>query len=332
MSKKIQGAFLRVFVSVAAIGAIGYSLRGHLKDSFHILTTEVVWLWFLAALLGYVAVQVIMAFRLYLLYRSQGLNIPYLKTLYLCVVGLFFNLFLPSAVGGDVAKIYYTSKHTGKKIEATTAVIMDRISGFVIVIGIAALATLAVGAGELQDSKIQIIVYIFLALLISVLTFCFNPKVARLLYVFKPIVRSEKIRAKLKELYEAISSYRDKKTVFFSCLLVSLIGQTVLITLHYWIALSLNVDIKYSVFFIVIPLVSIASMAPSLGGLGVREAGAIYFFSYYMEPERALALSLLLNIIIYGLGLISGAIYALGGGLKAQDVIEVEHAAEEQLG
>lgn len=319
MSNKIKGTVLRIVISVAAIGAIGYSLRGNLHESFEILKSEVIWAWFAAALAGYIAVQIIMAFRLYLLYKSQNLNIPYTKTLYLCIVGLFFNLFLPSAVGGDVAKIYYTSKHTGKKIESTTAVILDRLLGFITVIGIAVLATLTLRGTELDNPNIYFIVYLFLGILICALLVFFNPAVAEAARIFKPLIPSDKIRTKLRELHTAISSCRHKRGILLSCLLVSGLGQFFLISLHYWIALSLQVEIKYGVFFVLVPLVSIASMAPSLGGLGVREAGSIYFFSIYMEPERALALSLLLSIIFYGLSLFSGGIYALGGGLKSHE-------------
>jgi hypothetical protein len=57
-------------------------------------------------------------------------------------------------------------------------------------------------------------------------------------------------------------------------------------------------------------------MLPSLGGLGVREAGSVYLFSRYMETERALALSLLMDCLIYGFSLLAGAFYAVKGGLK----------------
>jgi hypothetical protein len=41
---------------------------------------------------------------------------------------------LPSAVGGDVVKAFYAYKHSGKKIESATSVLLDRLLGFVAII------------------------------------------------------------------------------------------------------------------------------------------------------------------------------------------------------
>ena len=76
--------------------------------------------------------------------------------------------------------------------------------------------------------------------------------------------------------------------------------------------------------FILIPVLSIASMAPSIGGLGVREAAIIYLFKHYMPNERALALSLLLDMLIYALSFAGGILYAFKGGLKARVMHEME--------
>ena len=65
-------------------------------------------------------------------------------------------------------------------------------------------------------------------------------------------------------------------------------------------------------------------MAPSIGGLGVREASVLYLFGRYLPPERALALTLLMDIVIYSFSIGSGVWYAFRGGLKKQAVDEME--------
>jgi uncharacterized membrane protein YbhN (UPF0104 family) len=65
-----------------------------------------------------------------------------------------------------------------------------------------------------------------------------------------------------------------------------------------------------------------------LGGLGVREAGGIYLFSRFMTPEKALALTLLMNLIIYGYSLASGVLFAVKGGLKVKTIHEMEELNE----
>jgi hypothetical protein len=102
-------------------------------------------------------------------------------------------------------------------------------------------------------------------------------------------------------------------------ILLSFLGQAAFISTNYWIALSIGADINYWTFFILIPVSYIVSMAPSIGGLGVREASLIYLFSRYLPAERALALTVLMDVVIYMFGIGSGVWYALRGGLRAQN-------------
>lgn len=99
-------------------------------------------------------------------------------------------------------------------------------------------------------------------------------------------------------------------------ILLSFISQTVFVTSNYWIALSLGAAIPFWKFFILIPVISIVSMAPSIGGLGVREASVLYLFSLYLPSERALAFTVLMDILIYTFSIAGGIIYAFRGGLK----------------
>jgi hypothetical protein len=65
-------------------------------------------------------------------------------------------------------------------------------------------------------------------------------------------------------------------------------------------------------------------MAPSIGGLGVREASVLYLFGRYLSPERALALTLLMDVVIYSFSIGSGIWYAFRGGLKPKAFDEME--------
>ena len=331
MFKKIKGSLVRVLVSLTALAVIAYSLREHFAESVRILSHDVNWNWFALATVFYICVQIVMSFRLFLLYKTQDLVIKFGQTLYLCIVGLFFNLFLPSAVGGDVAKIYYTYKYTGKKIQATSAVFLDRLIGFSAIVSIAACGLFFL-KGDLNQSGIRLSVFFVGGMILFAVLFFINPTFAKFFKGLQHLIPSEKIKLKLSELYIAISNCRHHRVLLVSALLCSFVGQFFFITTYYFASKSLHMNIEYGVFFVLIPVVSIISMTPSLGGLGVREAGLVYFFSMYSQPERALALSLLVNVLIYGGGLIAGGIYALGGGiLKSETIIDIEKEVEKAL-
>jgi uncharacterized protein (TIRG00374 family) len=331
MFKKIKGSLIRVLVSLTALAVIAYSLRDSLAESFRILSQDVNWNWFILATLFYLFVQIIMAFRLFLLYKTQELVIRFGQTLYLCIVGLFFNLFLPSAVGGDVAKIYYTYKYTGKKIEAASAIFLDRLIGFLAIVLIA-IGGLFFLKSNVDQSGIKFSVFFVTTLILLAVVFFMNPNFAKFFKGLKKMIPSEKVKLKLTELYMAISNCRHHRGLLLSGLLCSFVGQFFFIMTYFVASKSLHMEVQAGVFFVLIPMVSIISMTPSLGGLGVREAGLVYFFSMYAEPERALALSLLVNILIYGGGLVAGAIYSLGGGmLKSQNIVDIEKEVEKTL-
>lgn len=71
------------------------------------------------------------ALRWWLLIRGQGIAIPLGAAVRLTLIGMFFNTFMPGAVGGDPFKIYYVAEHAppGKKVEAGTSVFLDRFVG-----------------------------------------------------------------------------------------------------------------------------------------------------------------------------------------------------------
>jgi uncharacterized membrane protein YbhN (UPF0104 family) len=63
-------------------------------------------------------------------------------------------------------------------------------------------------------------------------------------------------------------------------------------------------------FLIFIPMVCVASTFPSIGGLGVREAGAVYLFARIgIDSGIAASLSLINFLFMVVIGLIGGVFY-----------------------
>lgn len=83
------------------------------------------------------------AWRWNLLLGAQGLSIALPESLSLTMIGSFFNVVIPGAVGGDVIKGYYLSRRiTGKTSEALTTILMDRLLGLFGLLLLAAAATI----------------------------------------------------------------------------------------------------------------------------------------------------------------------------------------------
>jgi hypothetical protein len=323
MKSHLGSILLRLGVSFGAMALILYSLRDKIGDALTILVSEVSWSWFFLGLVTYFLCHVVLSIRLLCVFQVQNISMSFREALYLSFLGLFFNLFFPSAVGGDVAKAYYAYKHSGKKIESTIAVILDRLVGFVAMILIAVVA-LAFFSRELNDSRIDQLVYVFLGLMLFSLFFFGSKRFAKSFKFLFAWIPSEKWKQRLSDLYHAMYRYKHHKNTLAATILLSFLGQSMFVIVHYWVTRSLNVNLSFWIFFLFVPLIAIVSMAPSIGGLGVREAGVIFFLKRYMLPERALALSLLIDMLIYGFSLAAGIVYALRGGLKAKVIHEME--------
>jgi glycosyltransferase 2 family protein len=319
----MKGKILRFAISFAAIGLILYFMRGKLHESMAILRHDVVWGWLSAAIAGYFVGLAIIAVRLQWVFRVQEIRMTFRECYHLGFIGLFYNLMLPSAVGGDVAKAVYAYKHSGKKVESATSIMLDRMLGFVATILMACIGLMCFSK-EVESAYIDTAVYGALGVLVFFCAFFASRRFARLFKGLARLIPNEKWKLKLAEIYHAIYGYRHHKGPVLVAVLLSFAGQAVFITMNYWIALSIGADISYWKFFILIPVISIVSMAPSIGGLGVREGCVLLLFGRYLSQERAGALMILIFIVTYSFSIGSGIWYAFRGGLKAPERDEME--------
>jgi len=323
MSNGVRGKIVRFVISFAAIGLIIFFMRDKLHDSMAILRHEVVWGWFAAAIVGYFVGLAFLAVRLQWVFRVQNIYMTFRECYHLGFVGLFYNLMLPSSVGGDVVKAFYAYKHSGKKIESATSILLDRLLGFVAIITMAGIGLMCFSK-EAGSAYIDYAVYGACGVLVFAIAFFASRRFARLFKGFARLIPKEKWKMQLAEVYHAIYGYRHHRGPVLMAILLSFLGQAVFISTNYFLSLSIGADINFWKFFILIPVIYIVSMAPSIGGLGVREASVLYLFGRYLPPERALALTLLMDVVIYSFSIGSGIWYAFRGGLKQKPLEDME--------
>src|SRR5205085_4499379 len=86
-------------------------------------------LYFVAAVAVYFLVQGLSAWRWYVLLKPQGIDVPFSRIVAYYFLGMYFNFFLPSAIGGDVVKVYYLNKETKQLSASASSVFFDRDMG-----------------------------------------------------------------------------------------------------------------------------------------------------------------------------------------------------------
>lgn len=310
--RKILKEFLRIGVSLAFVAGSVYFLRGRWMHALEALSQINVSLFAFIFLL-FIFLNVLVALRLSIIIRAEKMKVSTGRVVYMSFVALFFNLFLPSSLGGDAVKAYYLGKDAGSTMKAISAIFVDRLVGLTTLMAVA-FVSLPFFVIRFSNYQLPIVVAVIFSAFLFIIILFLNENLARKFKFISYLIPSEIGKQKLGQLYQAISQYRHSRTALFSGFLISIAVQMISIYMGYLIFKSLSVEIPFLVLFLVLPVTGIASMAPSLGGLGVREAALIYFISQYTTTAHAVAFALANDILIYGLGLVCGILYAVFGG------------------
>ena len=253
------------------------------------------------------------AFRWQTLLGAQNVasNIPYLMKSYL--VGIFFNNFLPSTVGGDISRAYDSYKLGNNKANAVAVIFIDRFLGLLALLIFAGIAINFTEdlAGKLAYIKDWIIVFAVFAFIF--LWFLFFPQKGILLFIDKinkpPY---QKIVSILKKIGDSIWYFKDKKQQLRKGMVYSILLQANVVFYYFLLSLALGLNIPLYNFFVIIPISIFVMMLPiSINGIGLRENIYFLFFSAFgVIQSEAVAFAWVELGIILITGIIGGIIYA----------------------
>ncbi|MGH7830094.1 MAG: lysylphosphatidylglycerol synthase transmembrane domain-containing protein, partial [Candidatus Binatia bacterium] len=97
-------------------------------------------------LVAYLLSQLVSCLRWQVLARPLDFKLSFIKLLSFYFIGMFFNLFAPSTVGGDIGRVFYLSrsgvenKQGGATTYALISVVADRAIGLAVLVWIGAVA------------------------------------------------------------------------------------------------------------------------------------------------------------------------------------------------
>jgi len=249
----------------------------------------------------------LMTQRWHVLLKSYGLNPtrPQLFSYYL--IGLFFNNFLPSAIGGDIVRIYKVIDGLKDRTVGFASVIIERLMGVAATLFMAFFALLLIWQ-EFNDPRL---LYASGTLLVIILLFFYalirNRPFQLMLRVFEKITFF-KIGEKFSKLFQAIHFFRNRRRILVLVFMFSFLSQSAIVFLNYFIALALSVQINLSYLFIVVPVTIVLTMLPSINGIGVRELGFVGLLAEAgIAGATAMSISFL-NLIIPMIISVAGAV------------------------
>jgi hypothetical protein len=248
--------------------------------------------------------------RWYLILEHQGLHPPLMNVAAIYTKGVFFASFLPGGMTtGDLFRIHLLTKKTQDLDASIKSVFLDRVSGFfgllMVVIGALLYSSFETNDNSLRPYLKPVIVVVFLFLAITV-----GPFLLRQRYFQKPH-RQYPFVMKVRSFLDVIPKYFEDKRLMLRQLVLSLTLQLVIVGWAYIVSRALHISVSFEALSIATPLVTFFSLLPiSLGGVGVREAGYVFFLvPFGLTPGEATSLSLVSGLTQDGLRLIYGLIF-----------------------
>ena len=136
------GTIFRILVSAFFLGLLFLVLRDDIPGIISALKAVDPWLLAVGCLFMFL-VAALLSLRLNLVFKAE--HMPALKiteAFNVTFIGLFFNNFLPTSIGGDLVKAYCVSSKTGDKMKAFSGVIMDRVFALMIFVVIPSVTVL----------------------------------------------------------------------------------------------------------------------------------------------------------------------------------------------
>ncbi len=302
--KNIFSFFLRFGLSAGLLFYLFKNIDLN-KSAVLLKTADVIYLFY--AGLVFLVINGILLLRWFLYVRALGLQVPLVSVIRYFFIGLFGNLFLPSAIGGDVIKIFGLCVHTSQKAKVVASVILDRLSGFA-GMAVVAIVSFAFGSRLIDDMSLVFSISGMFVASAGFAVILFN----RRIYSFccQIFSRLPKLQKSLMNLHDDIALLKNRQDALWIAVGLSCVAQILAAISFFFIAKALHQDIRLVYFIIFMPLICVAASMPSIGGLGVREAGAAYLFAKVgVESGISVSISLINFLFMVLAGLIGGIIY-----------------------
>ncbi len=302
---------LRIIVSIVALGILLWQIG--LGEVLTVLR-QADWRLLLLAWLLFVASLVIRAMRwavlLWALELDGDVRVPFGRLVYLYFVGAFFNSFLPSGFGGDVARALELTEDTPTPAAVGT-VLVDRMTGLLVLLAMG-LVALPFSISRLPSWMIWLLIGIAGGGLMGG-ALLLEGRLLRRATAWLPENLSLSGSGPLGRIYAAISGCGWRAVG--QALAISLLFNLINVMINFLCGRAVGIDLSFGYFLITAPIISVSLMIPiSVGGVGVRDWVTVALFGPMgISNETAAAMSLCLYAVSAAAGLVGGVAYAIGG-------------------
>jgi glycosyltransferase 2 family protein len=259
-----------------------------------------------------IGLLIVSAFRWRVFLEALEVELPVGTTLKLTLVGSFFNLFLPTGVGGDVYKAIRIHTADTNLASSFSSVLLDRIAG------IATLALICFLVAIPTSLRSDTGPLVLVALVVSVAVLAVTTLL--LLLGQKLVGRGQRtwfgLRPRLRRTLDATAVAVRRPETIRRSIVLGLLCQALGIAAHVALAWALDLEIALSVISLGLLIATVASSIPiTVNGLGIRETVWVWSLGLYgVGRAEALAYALLILGVALATSAVGGVVYAAAGG------------------
>ena len=294
---------VKIVLSLLLLGYLGWSLD--LTDIVQTLKGAD-WSLVAAAAACLIAGQLLSAIRWSWLARGLGLSVMMGRKIELYFLGMFLSLFLPSIIGGDVARGWLLAK--GRKDagwSAAASVVLERLNGL---LGLLLLVSFCLFFLDLPWQWLLIWSTSVGVVLLLVVT---TPRWWRWLL-------ASAWQGRFSGWRHVALTTADFYRAWWKSLPLSLLFQAMVVQSHLLLGMAVGMDLSWFAYGVIVCLTAIATAVPiSFNGFGIREAGYVGMATWFgADPSSAAAMAALWVVVLLIAACPGGVILWRMGGSK----------------
>lgn len=233
--------------------------------------------------------------------KAQKIKVPFLEAFKINLKSLFYAFITPSNIGGVIRAGYlkkYNENSLGKGLSNFT---IDKIFDLCSLIFLAAIFSFWF-RNVLPIDYFYYSLLIFFILVWGLLIFIDKDRSRKILRIFYRYLIPKKIKKKVKQGFYSFYEDMPEKKYFGLFFLFNILNWIVLITVSFFIGVSLGIDVSYFYYLAILPITSLISHIPiTINGLGTREATMIILFGLIgVEATKIFSMSII-SLFISGI-------------------------------
>lgn len=256
----------------------------------------------------FVADRVLMAYKWGLLLEVQGIRVLLWERWGIYSLATLASTFLPATVGADALRIAWLWRRGAPGWPVTASVVVERLIGFAVSLGIAAAALLYVSRVSLETSVdlgfAMPVVLVALLAVVGLMVWSLSRQVARSLEGRLGALLGQRIKAFLAQAYSAYAIYRTARGALAATTVLTVAEQFLTLVMMYVLAPALGIEVPLLRFCAAVAVAMLVSRLPiAIDGIGVYEGVLILLLELTgVAPAETVALALVgraLNIVAF---------------------------------